>query len=206
MAETSEVAANPMSGLPSAIGNTAVGLYQLYQGRQQGKRYDEIMKTLKDPIYQIAPESTSALNLATNLAEPKTFAGQNYAEQNIDQAIARGTSGAVRAATSSQDLLGAITSMAGKEMDSRNQLMEFAARDYMNRQNKLIEEKKAYALEQKEKQERDVYDKFGRDSAAASAYRAGELYNTSQGLKGIVGGAAGIASSTIPGLGPLTSL
>jgi hypothetical protein len=126
------------------------------------------------------------------------FAGQTQAENAIDKSVARATSDAVRSSTSSQDLLSAITKINEGEMDKRNDLMEYASQDYLKRQGDLIKAKNDYANWQLEKQDRDVYDRFARDSSAASALKNAYMRNRYNGVQGTVGGVMDVATSLIP--------
>lgn len=189
---------NPMTVIPEAVGNVGVGLYKFIEGRRQQKAYEEMIKNLMDPIYQIPTEATNALNQSKSLAESKQFAGQTQAEQKLDQSVANATSQAVRTATSPQELLAAVTQINANEMSAKNDLMEKAADDYLNRQMNLAGERKSYAAYEDKKQERDIYDKFYRDSAAASALRESAMRNQFGGFEQMLYGGAKGATSFIP--------
>lgn len=199
----------PKSGsstLPEGIANLAVGLYKFVAGRKQQKQYEDMIKGLVNPIYQIPTEATKSLNLAESLAEPKTFAGQVQAEQKIDQAAAKAGGMAIRSATSPEELLASITDINASEMDAKNDIMAKAADNYLDRQGVLMGARDRYATYQDKKQERDVYDTFYRKSAAAAALREGAMRNQFAGFEQGVYALADSATASTSMLPALTGI
>lgn len=184
------MAANPYAAIPALVGNTAMGVWQMIQGIKQGREYKKLMSQLVEPIYDIPTGITDNLNQAKTLASSNRFAGQTQTEQRLDAQVARSGAEIQRTATSAQDALAAITGLNENASDKELRIMETALQDYERRQGNLSNARTAYAQQEAIKQDRDKYDKFYRDSAAASALRAGQMNNTYQGFKRIVGGGA----------------
>lgn len=167
--------------------------YQFIQGVKQTKEGKNLAAGLKDPVMPISEGYTRALGLAENNASSRLMSGQANLEGRLDRQVANATSDAIRGATSSQDLLGAVTGITDRALGQENEIAFQAAQDYRGRQNDLRQALNFMGGLEKEKWTNDVLNKFLRDSSAASALQNAGMVNKYQGFKGAMNAAGTFA-------------
>lgn len=161
-----------------SVGVTAANLaYKAGIAIHQKRQADKMEEGLVDPTFEIPSAATEALNIAKQQASQRGFAGQEYAENRLEQRTANTTADILRGGTNSGDVLASLTQVDANNRGAENEMAYFAAQDYNSRINNLGQANNQYAAWQGEKQQKDVYDKFNRTAAAISALRFGSINN-----------------------------
>lgn len=176
---TLQVAMMAAQAIPSVI-QGVTGVVQTIKG-------NKLAKGIKDPEYVIPTEATQALQLAKTNAASRKMAGQQFAQEAIDQNYAGGASDVVSAAGSSSQALSGLLSLDRTRSNAQNELGFNAARDFEQRQNVLRNELGTYAGYRDKAFDINVMQKFLRDSATASAMKNAGMRNTYEGIKGLAG-------------------
>lgn len=138
---------------------------------------ERLGKDLVEPTYSIPTAEEEAMQLARNRAGNRLMAGEIQAREKIDTGIASSTQDVMRSSTSSQEALGALTSINANGMSANNDLSYASARNYDERLSGLGNMLQNYAGYQDLMWNTNVYDKFKRDAAAISALKNADLHN-----------------------------
>jgi hypothetical protein len=166
----------------NALFGLGTGVYQMIKAHK-------MQEGLVDPTYQIPQSQIDALNLAKQQTQSRSFVGQNELENKQYANTASSTSNILKASTSGQDALAALTGINANNSAANNDMAYFAAQDYQNRLGSLKEQQGIMAGYEDKKQERDVYDRFYRTSAAISALKEGGMRNIKNTLNATEGAA-----------------
>lgn len=170
-------------------------VYQFVQGVKQMKEGKALAAKLQDPVMPIPQSASELVGMARQNAASRMMSGQGNLEARIDRQVANASSDAVRGATSSQDLLGAVQGINDRAMNQENDVAFQAANDYQRRQSELRGSLQFMSGLEQQKWTNDVLNKFLRDSAAASALQNAGMRNKYEGFKGGMGTLGGFAGN-----------
>jgi hypothetical protein len=160
-------------------------IFQGVKGIQQTREAKEMQKNLGPRVnYQIPEEARRALALYQNMAVSQTMPGQQLMQNTIDMQQAKALGNVTRAATSSQDLLGAMTNLGEQGMMQQQELGLAAAQNYNQNQQNLAGAYGTMAGYQ-EKVNADKQQDWYERSAAAREMREAGLQNTMGAVQGL---------------------
>ena len=160
-------------------------IFQGVKGIQQTREAKEMQKNLGPRVnYQIPEEARRALALYQNMAVSQTMPGQQLMQNTIDMQQAKALGNVTRAATSSQDLLGAMTNLGEQGMMQQQELGLAAAQNYNQNQQNLAGAYGTMAGYQ-EKVNADKQQDWSERSAAAREMREAGLQNTMGAVQGL---------------------
>lgn len=157
----------------------------MVQGIKQTREGKEMQKNLGARVnYEIPEEAQQALALMQGLARSQEMPGQSSMQAMMDLQAQKAYGNASRAATSSQDLLGAATNLGEQAQENQLNLGIQAAQNYQQRQQALYGALGAMAGYQEKKTADRQQDWYERAQAAA-AMRGSGMQNTMGGIQGV---------------------
>lgn len=180
-------------------------VWQFVQGVKQMKEGKALAANLQDPVMPIPQSASELVGMARQNAASRMMSGQGNLEARIDRQVANATSDAVRGATSSQDLLGAVQGINDRAMGQENEVAFQAANDYQRRQGELRGALQFMSGLEQQKWTNDVLNKFLRDSAAASALQNAGMRNKYEGFKGGMGALGSFAGNNMASINKMFS-
>lgn len=175
-------------------------VWQFVQGVKQSKEGKALAANLQDPVMPIPQSASELVGMARQNAASRMMSGQGNLEARIDRQVANATSDAVRGATSSQDLLGAIQGINDRAMGQENEVAFQAENVYKSRQGELRSALQFMSGLEQQKWTNDVLNKFLRDSAAASALQNAGMRNKYEGFKGFSTAIGNFAGNNAEGI------
>lgn len=171
-----------MSSLGIGIGLAAVGTgLKAYQGFHQEHQANEIQKNLKDPIYHIQSEFYENREIARQMAQqglPQAVINAQTNRINQNQA------GAIDAISKTGNPTGAA-GIVRQGNAAGNTLAAEDAQARENNQRYFVDQNKAVAGQELNKQQSDVFDKYTRNYNEMQAYRGAGQQNVNSSINDV---------------------
>ena len=179
-----------------AIGTGALGGIQSALGfgaRRKARRMRKrAQRKFEANQFQIPESAKAALEQSQRRASEVGLAGQDVMEAQIGQTTAQGVGQAQEAATSSSDILGALSSLYGNQQMQQQQLGLQAAQQYEQNQLALQQSLGQMANWEQEKWKYNVLYPYQQQMAAAGQMRTEGTQMINQGIGTIAGAAGGM--------------
>lgn len=171
----------------SLIASAIPAITQGVTGIVQGNKAKNMLSGLQRPTFEIPEAAKQSLAQAQANAGTMQMAGQDIANQNLNQTTANAIYNVNQNATSAPEALAAAANIFGSQMGAQNQLAFKAANDYQMRQRELVGALDKYAGWQNTKFNYDVIQPFQEKAAAARALAGAGMTNKFQSLKELSG-------------------
>jgi len=172
------------------IASAIPALTQGVTGIVQGNKAKNMLSGLQRPTFEIPEAAKQSLAQAQANAGTMQMAGQDIANQNLNQTTANALYNVNQNATSAPEALAAAANIFGSQMGAQNQLAFKAANDYQMRQRELVGALDKYAGWENTKFNYDVIKPFEEKAAAARALAGAGMTNKYEALKDMSGIAA----------------